>query len=75
MARSQDGAQTPSKREIVPWTQAGDGEAGEIVLPANLMASELTLTVERIGDDNYVHLNEWELLAEIRLTPANEPKN
>ena len=56
---------TPVKYEIVPWTDAGDGVANEIIFPRNLAVSEITLTVQRIGGDDYVHLNEWELLTEI----------
>ncbi len=56
---------SPTKYEIVPWTNAGDGVTGEVVFPRNLAVSEVTLTVQRIGGDDYVHLNEWELLTEI----------
>lgn len=59
-------AKTPTKTEIVPWTAAGDGENNEIIFPRNLAVSEVTLTVERIGGDDYVHLNEWELLTEVK---------
>lgn len=69
-------AQTPTKREIVPWTDAGDGQASEIVFSQDVAVSELTLTIKRIGGDNYVHLNEWELLSEVPQPPtSNEPKN
>ena len=64
------GAQTPTKYEIVPWTQATDGQTNEIVFPRNLAVSEITLTVQRIGGDEYVHLNNWELLSEV---PQNAP--
>ncbi len=62
---SRDG-KTPVKYEIVPWTTAGDGVSNEIIFPRNLAVSEVTLTVQRIGGDDYVHLNEWELLTEIK---------
>ena len=58
-------AKSPTKTEVVPWTNAGEREFNEIILPRNLAVSEITLTVERIGGDDYVHLNEWELLTEI----------
>lgn len=58
------GANSPTKYEIVPWTTATDGENNEIVFPRNIAVSEITLTVQRIGGDEYVHLNEWELLSE-----------
>ncbi len=54
----------PTRYQIVPWAKAGDGEPSEVVFPRNLNVSEVTLTVERIGGDDYVHLCEWELLEE-----------
>lgn len=58
-------AKSPVKYEIVPWTAASDGVTDEIIFPRNLAVSEITLTVQRIGGDDYVHLNEWKLLTEI----------
>ena len=65
-------AKTPAKFEIVPWTNAGDGQNNKIIFPRNLAISEVTLTVQRIGGDDYVHLNEWELLTEIKDAPTGE---
>lgn len=59
------GATTAIKYQLVPWTKATDGQTNEIVFPRNIAVSEITLTVERIGGDNYVHLNNWELLSEV----------
>jgi hypothetical protein len=43
------------------------------VLPQNESANSLHLTVQRVGGDEYVHLNEWELLQEIQEVPAEVP--
>ena len=59
-------ATAPTKFEIVPWTNAGDGENNEIIFPRNLAVSQVTLTAQRTSGDDYVHLNEWELLSEIK---------
>ena len=59
-------ATAPTKFEIVPWTNAGDGENNEIIFPRNLAVSQVTLTAQRTSGDDYVHLNEWELLTEIK---------
>ena len=64
-------AVTPTKFEIVPWTEAGDGENNEIVFPRNLSVSQVTLTVQRTSGDDYVHLNEWELLTEVQVGAKN----
>jgi len=65
---SKDG-KTSTKNQIVPWTNAEfqTGTVNEIVFPRNLSVSELTLTLERINGDDYVHLHEWELLTEIKV--------
>ena len=63
-------AKTPVNYQIVPWTNAGDGVTNEIIFPRNLAVSEITLTAQRTGGDDYVHLNEWELLTEIKTTDA-----
>ncbi len=57
-----------AKTEIVPWTNVAfeTGTVNEIVFPRNLAVSELTLTLERINGDDFVHLHEWELLTEIK---------
>lgn len=55
----------PTKREIVPWTNVEVGAAHQIVFPRNLSVTELTLTVERLGDDAHVHLHEWELFTQV----------
>ena len=62
-------AKEPVKREIVPWTPSLDWQNNEIIFPRNLSVSEVTLTVQRIGGDEYVHLNEWALLTEVPPTP------
>ncbi len=64
-------AALPIRREIAPWTYVTVAATDQIVLPGDLSVSELTLTVERIGDDAHVHLHEWELFAP---APAGAPK-
>ena len=59
-----------AKRELVPWTKAGDGEWVLVVLPRDETATAFRLIVQRIGGDEYVHLNEWELLQESPEVPA-----
>jgi hypothetical protein len=59
----------PTKSEIVPWVEVEVGASHQIIFSRNLSVTELTLTVERIGDDKHVHLHEWELLTEV---PAAE---
>ena len=72
---SKDG-KTSAKAGIVPWenVEFQKGSVNEIIFPRDLMVSELTLTLERINGDNYVHLHEWELLAEIKVS-ASAPQN
>ena len=63
----------PIKREIVEWTNVEVGASNLIILPRNLSVTELTLTVERIGDDAHVHLHEWELFSEVGETLDKAP--
>ena len=72
---SKDG-KTSSRAEIVPWenVEYQKGAVKEIIFPRNLSVSELTLTLERINGDDYVHLHEWELLTELKVS-AGAPQN
>ncbi len=69
---------TGSYAEVAPWTETPSDQYSAMVLPAPATATIFRLRVERLTGDNYVHLNEWELLGdaatteELAVTPASE---
>lgn len=62
-----DGAGGPWT-EIVPWTNAGDSIDSVKRLAAPATASRLRLTAQRLVGDNYVHVNEWRIFADVEIT-------
>ena len=61
-------AQTGSYAEVVSWTGTPSDVTSTVTLPSSVNAQVVKLTLERLTGDNYVHLNEWTLMAERTIT-------
>lgn len=55
-------SRTGSYLELVPWTGAPSDQYSAVDLPAAVTASYLRLSVNRLFGDDYVHVNEWQLV-------------
>lgn len=60
--------QSGSYAEVVSWTGTPSDVTSIVTLPSAVNARVARLTFERLTGDDYVHLNEWTLMAERVIT-------
>lgn len=58
-------AASGSYRLAVPFTGTPSDNYSQVILVPSVTATHFRLTVERLTGDNYVHINEWQLLKNV----------